>query len=605
MKINPEFKHDIFRFIHKPIRLKDAENFNFLERFLLGPQAIWEEKLHSPIKRVMQLIDPEKTPQPRFLKDIVGFTKELDNITNDISDADLRKVISLAVALWKTKGTEPGYENIVRLFTGSNVRIFNWFAFRYIVGEKAFGEEQLGEDAWIISKVGITATNDPSNIVVGLWTFEGNLKDRSLYRNDGAISGFYNFHSTGPVVGSKKYLRLNEGLVEIQDSVKYDFSGSFTIEGFIRTTHAVDGFIFSKKFGTKEVSIEYKTSTNQLIARASDGAVMSTVTIDSAFDFDSGDWRHWALVVNRTTDTMRLWFNGTEASMELDISTLGDLTNDGSIFIGAENYELNNLPADYDNIRICLNPVYLVTGATIVPPATTFIEYREEQLDEFKSDIRIVDDGSLNRLLIKRILFLMRPVSERLTLIYVRYSDDFLAGKGNYLTVQGAATVNMDNVLVLPSDSLEVIDIENADDFQNIFMQAKLRVSGTNMTGMIVFNYQDSQNYYAYKVRTTALRAQLVKVVAGVETQLAPEVIIDIAENADYVLTISTFYDLDLGSQVIKCLFDGGQKFKVFDSTFTQGRFGFKTIVGSQIEVTEVEMFEQPLEIEEIGPGFE
>lgn len=74
------------------------------------------------------------------MKDHVGFTKELNNITQDLTEADLRKLISVGIPIWNEKGTEPGYQDIVRIFTGKSVRVFNWFDFRLIVGEKAFGE---------------------------------------------------------------------------------------------------------------------------------------------------------------------------------------------------------------------------------------------------------------------------------------------------------------------------------------------------------------------------------------------------------------------------------------------------------------------------------
>ena len=103
----------------------------------------------------------------------------------------------------KKKGVEPGYSDIIRLFTGVNARIFNWFDFRFIVGENAFGEEQLGEDVWLISVPGVEASSDTSNTVVDLLTFEGNAKDRSLTRNHADVHGApYVVVKDGQVIGS-------------------------------------------------------------------------------------------------------------------------------------------------------------------------------------------------------------------------------------------------------------------------------------------------------------------------------------------------------------------------------------------------------------------
>lgn len=100
-KVDPNFRHEIYRFIHKPLRDADQkQGRQFLERYIFAFQRQMETAFEK-ISKLTELYDPAKTPQPRYLKDIVGFTAELDAITNDITDEDLRKLISLAVALWK------------------------------------------------------------------------------------------------------------------------------------------------------------------------------------------------------------------------------------------------------------------------------------------------------------------------------------------------------------------------------------------------------------------------------------------------------------------------------------------------------------------------
>src|SRR3989344_4556192 len=212
-KIDPNFPHDIFTFLHRPLRLLDNEQGdNFLERFLIGPQAIFEQ-ISAKREELKNIKNPAKTRADLlvYLKDHVGFTKELNNITQDLSEGDLRKLISVGIPIWNEKGTEPVYQDIVRIFTGKSVRVFNWFDFRLIVGEKAFGEEQLGEDSWLISVPGVEASQDPSNNVVSLLTFEGNFKDRSVTRNHANASGdveTFLTPSSGFPQGSKRYARL-------------------------------------------------------------------------------------------------------------------------------------------------------------------------------------------------------------------------------------------------------------------------------------------------------------------------------------------------------------------------------------------------------------
>jgi hypothetical protein len=67
-----------------------------------------------------------------------------------LSENDLRKIIQLAIPLWKERFSELGIINILRLLTGRNAIIYNWFAWRTILGETFLGEDQLGYDFWVL-----------------------------------------------------------------------------------------------------------------------------------------------------------------------------------------------------------------------------------------------------------------------------------------------------------------------------------------------------------------------------------------------------------------------------------------------------------------------
>lgn len=629
-KISESFPNDMFKFLHKPLRDGDKDTFNFLERFLIGPQTIWEQN-RAKLFQLNDLIDPALTTQPRLLKDHVGFTKELDNITKDISDDDLRKIISLAVALWKKKGLEVGYEDIIRVFTGANVRIFNWFDFRYIVGEQSFGESQLGEDAWFISVPGVLGSEDTDNTVVALMPFENTFTDRSPIRNPGTASGSRVFFNNGATIGSLRWVLFGNagvlvpgappvfeslpenGYMFINDSTLYDFSGDFTIEVFIKTgaefdVFAVpnDGYIFSKSDGSKEISIQYLPTTDEITVTLNDGTNSAVFTLASGLDLSDNNFRHVALTVNRDDDEARLWFNGSESTAIEDISLIGDMTNTGKIFVCTKDITTGYLHAGIDNFRVSLNQVYPTSSATIPVPANAFIEFIEPALDEFFSDIRIQDDGtgSLNRLLLKRIINLMRPVSERLNLIFVRLADNFLQGKGNFLTLAGSSSVNVDLEMVMTPETFEIVDVVNAQNFRDIYFQSSLRITLADRTAGVVFSWQDVNNYYIFKMITGDREFSLAKVVSGVETLIEPNVVTDIEENTNYILTVSTFKDPFSNDIKIICYQDRNVIFDTVDTEFPSGRFGFKTEVDTEMIVTEVEMFEQPLETDLIVPGF-
>lgn len=147
----------MYRFIRQSIRDEDLSNGNlFLKRFLQGPQNVWGQTQENIFKikslwNVLEIDDEFLI----YLKSIVGWTSNLDPIT-DLLDLDtLRKLIAVSVAFWKNRGPEDSTIDILNLLTGSNLRIWNWFDFRWIIGETAFAQENEGYDSWMVNAPGL------------------------------------------------------------------------------------------------------------------------------------------------------------------------------------------------------------------------------------------------------------------------------------------------------------------------------------------------------------------------------------------------------------------------------------------------------------------
>lgn len=601
-KVNQNFPYEIYKFIHKPIRVQDQlAGRQFVERYTLAFQRQFENATDK-ISKLVELYDPARTPQPRFLKDIVGFTSELDNITNDISDADLRKLITLAVALWKQKGLEVGYKNIIRLFTGKNSRVFNWFDFRYIVGEQGLAQEELGEDSWFISVPGV-AESDPGNVML-LLPFEEDFNDRSLNPMNAIPHGSTQFFDNGPTTGSDQYVHVfGGGIIEVPHSAKFDFSGDFTIEMFVRATDDRDAVIFKKALGIRNIEIRYNSISDEIIYVLSDGITTLTETLASGQDLGDGTFRHLALVVNRGLDIVKLFFNGTEstAGISLGLLTIPDLG--GKIWIGGASPSVEPFEGSFDNVRISKSAQYNVNNATIPVPSVSFIPYQEEQLDEFFSDVRVVDEGDLNRTLTLRILNLMRPVSERLRVIYIRFFEDFAFGKGNLTSqVLGSFIDSVTTELVLPPNAVEICDSTGAQDFEDYVLQTRAKIELGNRYA-IRFLVQDASNYYQFVMRSDTQTFELWKVVAGVPTMLAPSVPAQIFNETYYVLSVIVDLNDITNEVLLRCYQDRNTIFEVVDTTFTKGTWGVESGAGSTCRLSEIEMFLMPLEYDIIEPN--
>lgn len=143
----------IYLFLIQTLRIEDAQNGQlFVKRFLEGPQAIWALN-QSKIFAIKNLWSITEIPDDflTYLKNIVGWTKELEDITDALDNDTLRRLIGSSVALWKTRGTEDTIVSILTLVTGARIRSWNWFDFRWVSDETGLGFEQDGRDPWLIA----------------------------------------------------------------------------------------------------------------------------------------------------------------------------------------------------------------------------------------------------------------------------------------------------------------------------------------------------------------------------------------------------------------------------------------------------------------------
>lgn len=146
----------IYPFLIEVIREADQNEGNqFVERFLEGPQQMWgsiDERIKA-LPSLWSVTDIED----RFLiylKWIVGWTSELDHVTDDLDSATLRRLIAASVPFWKIRGTEDSMVDILQLTTAARLRVWNWFDLRWILGETGMGEDHMGYDPWMLSLPG-------------------------------------------------------------------------------------------------------------------------------------------------------------------------------------------------------------------------------------------------------------------------------------------------------------------------------------------------------------------------------------------------------------------------------------------------------------------
>lgn len=143
---------DAYDFFIDPIRSMDQkEGRQFLERWMRGIQEVWES-IDLRTEKVADLWSITDCPDEYliYLKWIVGWTTELEEITRDLTADELRRLISISTTLWKTRGPEPSIIDVLFFATAARARIWNWFDFRWVTGETGFFEDHGHGDPWLI-----------------------------------------------------------------------------------------------------------------------------------------------------------------------------------------------------------------------------------------------------------------------------------------------------------------------------------------------------------------------------------------------------------------------------------------------------------------------
>ena len=156
----------------------------------------------------------------------------------------------------------------------------------------------------------------------------------------------------------------------------------------------------------------------------------------------------------------------------------------------------------------------------------------------------------------------------------------------------------------MPAGAVEIADVTGADDFKDIVLQVRGRIDPGDEFS-IRFMVQDSNNYYLFKMRSDNQTLELFKVVGGVPTSLAAPVPGEIFNQTFYVLSVITDFNTTTSETLIKCFHDSNEVFNLLDPTFEKGTWGVEagSAVGTEIRLSEIEMFLLPLEFDIIEPN--
>ena len=220
------------------------------------------------------------------------------------------------------------------------------------------------------------------------------------------------------------------------------------------------------------------------------------------------------------------------------------------------------------------------------------------EADENTYNLRVVDDGTLNRDLIRELAKLTRPVNERVEIIYLRFLDTFTtSGDFTQWTVETGSDPVVSGGTFSLSDAAEemtIVSVSDASAFSQYLVSVRLRGSGVYR---VRFYQSGPDDWYMAEVEPAAATNQirLVKSVAGVETTVLSETVVDflnLVESVYYMLRVEV---TDAGAtNQIGFYLDADLVLSTTDADHSNGSIGLGHAAGGTIEVDEVELFLLP-----------
>ena len=150
------FPFEMYRFIIRALRDRDQNESiggtRLLERFLMGPQEVWLD-LHRAGTSLNTIFDPEEIADDYLesLAHLVGFGKDLVDITGTATNDELRRIVAGAIEFWRQRWLDSGIVAAVRIVTGNRFKVRDYFDFRFVIGETSIAEDLKNTDPNMIS----------------------------------------------------------------------------------------------------------------------------------------------------------------------------------------------------------------------------------------------------------------------------------------------------------------------------------------------------------------------------------------------------------------------------------------------------------------------
>ena len=230
------------------------------------------------------------------------------------------------------------------------------------------------------------------------------------------------------------------------------------------------------------------------------------------------------------------------------------------------------------------------------------------RFDEYYSQIRVMDDGSLDRRLILDVTELERVASERIEVAIVDFLDYFEGARDRWATLAGLpGRITLDQKFLLGNGTTEEPIINNGDILEDYVSISKFNLASGSIYYSYFYATWSTQDYYEVKVSKDTI--VLTRYLGGTPSVLAslsyPTTLsFPIEEGLWYKLRISCVEEIITSNRRIKVYVDGNEVINLSDSAAqpVAGKVTLKATAG-EVLVDNVEVYRVPLRFAEAGPS--
>lgn len=615
-------KQRVYGFIIESIRDEDQRRGKqFLERYLEGPQEVWKQ-IFTKFFEIGSCWSSEDAPSlvVPHLKNIVGWTKSLEPITDRLDESTLRRLIADSSQFWKERGPEAAIASILRLTTGARLRILNWFDFRWISDETELNWDWGAYDSWVVSDPSSRA-RPRAEIDTGA-TFSDSQRCQGLAIPAGDYESLVVIVAINSEFTELRTPRYTESGVEreLQFLGVVESSGSNSVGQMALSAWVLNGVsgaggaldVFPAALRTKaggsglpSLNVSVKAVRNldrirNLLFSRNSSETSSSSIAGGARAIQDGDL---GLAFSLTTPRVTV-----EASENLGLDSqigYGEASLDIGSFLNYKDgveYQFDFSP----NTDLALVGALSLTGRPSKTPISG---------DENVYQIRIVDNGKLDKQLVRLIAALTRPSGERVDILYLGFLDLFLSDDDNtQWTDDSGSSVVSDGTFKLSDDTtaeLSCVSLDQAPAWSDYVVHVKARITSDapNASQMFIGAYwTDSDNYYwaefeldsdAGPSEPSTATVRVRKVVGGSGSIVATTTFPDMIRGVYYTLSMEVVSNGTTNE--ISVLVDGNLVMKTTDNALSKGAPLVGHSVGSSIEVDGVEMMFIPGDFETVG----